>query len=254
MVIVSFIDLYEIIFKRKSIRKYDQSPLSDDVLSEIETFAKNTESLLKDIETEIQIISKDSLSFLLPVKAPHYLLMSSENKEGFLTNAGFILQQIDLFLSSKGIGSCYLGMAQPTRATKKNSNLEFVMVIAFGNPAEAVHRSNPSEFKRRSFEDITDIKDNGKLLEAARLAPSATNSQPWYFTGEKDVIHAYCIKSNLLKALVYDKMNKIDMGISLCHIAVAAEHNGGKVEFLHDTTASNNPPKGYYYIGTLSIK
>ncbi len=42
------------------------------------------------------------------------MIISSENTEGYLMNIGFIFQQMDLYLSSIGLGSCWLGMAKPT--------------------------------------------------------------------------------------------------------------------------------------------
>jgi len=248
------LDFFETIFKRKSVRKYDLNPLDDNILFEIESFVNKVEPLYKNIETEIRIVQKEGVNVLLPIRAPHYLVMNSENKEGYLTNAGYMLQQVDLFLSSKGIGSCYLGMALPTKVTKKASKLEFVIVLAFGKPEEAVHRTDISEFKRKALSEITSITDSGQLLEAARLAPSATNSQPWYFTGGKGVVNLYCVKSNIIKAMVYDKMNKIDMGIALYHIAVSANHLGKKIEIIFDETMQEDYLKGYYYIVTAIIK
>lgn len=245
---------FEVIFKRKSIRKYDLNPIDDKTLLEIEAYVQKVKTLYDNIKTEVRIVSKDKITSLLPIKAPHYLVMTSENKEGYLTNAGYMLEQVDLYLSSRGIGSCYLGMAKPAKDIKKESELEFVIVVAFGNAAEPVHRTNVSEFKRKSLHEITDIINNDEMLEPVRLAPSATNSQPWYFTGGNDVIHAYCVKPNFIKALVYEKMNKIDMGIALCHLGVTAEHFGREIEFSQDKTARDNHPKGYYYIATAILK
>lgn len=247
-------NFYEIIFKRKSVRRYDLKPLNIKVQREVEEFACEVESLYENIKTEIKIVSQGEASGLLSVKAPHYLILTSEKKEGYLTNAGYMLQQVDLFLSSKGIGSCYLGLTQPTKVIKKELELEVVMILAFGNPSEAVHRCDVSEFKRKSLNEITNIEDYQQLLEPARLAPSATNSQPWYFTGENEKIHVFCIKSNLLKALVYDKLNKFDIGIALYHIAAAARNFGREFEFINEEYAEIKPPKGYYYIGTVIIK
>lgn len=248
------LNFYETIFKRKSVRKYSLKPLDDKTLFEIEEYVNKVKPLYDNIKTEIRIIPKDGVNILLPIKAPHYLVMTSENKEGYLTNAGYMLEQVDLFLSTNGLGCCYLGMAQPTKLTRRSSKLEFVIVLAFGNAAEPVHRTDVSEFKRKSRMQITNIINNDQLLESARLAPSATNSQPWFFTGGNGVINSYCVKSNLIKALVYDKMNKIDMGIALCHIAVTAKHLGKQIEFIYDKTAEDSNPKGYYYITTAIIK
>jgi hypothetical protein len=248
------LNFFETIFKRKSVRKYNLSSLDDEMLSEIKTFVGSVGPLYENIKTEIRFGTKSEIYNLSSVKAPHYLVMTSEKTEGYLTNAGFMLQQVDLFLSSRGIGSCYLGMALPTKTTKKSSEYDFVMVLAFGNPAEAVHRSSVSEFKRKQLSEITNIANSDKLLEPVRLAPSATNSQPWYFTGGDGIIHAYCFKANLLKAFVYDKMNKVDMGIALCHMGISAEQLGKKMEFVQDKVAEENHPKGHYYIGTVILK
>jgi nitroreductase len=247
-------NFYEVIFKRKSVRKYELKPLDIKVQLEVEEFARAAEPLFGNIKTEIRIVSQGEASGLLSIKAPHYLIITSEKKDGYLTNAGYMLQQVDLFLSSKGIGSCYLGLTQPTKVIKKELELEVVMVLAFGKPAEDIHRADVSEFKRKSLHEITNIADYERFLEPTRLAPSATNSQPWYFTGENEKINVYCIKSNLLKALVYEKLNKFDIGIALYHLAAAARNFGRGFEMAKERSGESDLPKGYYYIGTVIIK
>lgn len=246
-------NLYEAIFKRKSVRKYDMNPLGEKTLLEITGYINSVKSLFPEIKIETHIVGQHEVKLLLPIKAPHYLLFYSENKEGYLTNAGYMLQQVDLFLSINGIGSCYVGMAQPTKTATESSELEFVIVLAFGPATETVHRDDISKFKRKTLLQITDISNHDKLMETARLAPSATNSQPWFFTGGNGIIHAYCVKPNFIKAIIYKKMNKIDMGIALCHLAVAAERDGKKIIFVHNEAAQDNAPKGYYYITTANL-
>jgi nitroreductase len=46
----------------------------------------------------------------------------------------------------------------------------------------------------------------GKILEAARHAPSAANSQPWEFVVVEDTM----TKKNIVKALSYEKVRKMD--------------------------------------------
>ncbi|MBC7765305.1 MAG: nitroreductase, partial [Hyphomonadaceae bacterium] len=210
---------YETIFKRKSIRKYEQDPLEESTLTAIADFVKGLKPLFADIKTQMNIVGHKDVKILMPIKAPHYLMVYAEKKEGYLTQVGYMLQQVDLFLSANGIGSCYLGMAQPAIA---DTSLEFVMILAFGHAKDAVHRANISEFNRKELSKITDISNLEALLEPVRLAPSASNGQPWFFTGDQNVIHAFCNKPNMIKALLYEKMNKVDMGIALYHLEVAA--------------------------------
>lgn len=244
--------LYEEIFRRKSIRKYDQVPLDDKSLEEISSFMKTIKPLYDNIRISFRIVSPDDIrSIMFPVKAPHYLIVSSEEKEGYLANAGFMLQQINLFLSSIGYGSCWLGMTKPVKRSRLDQDMEFVIAMAFGKPLEPLYRENLSEFRRKTLEQICNVNDNA-FAEAARLAPSASNGQPWRFIAVDNLIHAYCIRVNPLKAMFIKKINMVDMGIAICHIWLAAKHQGKEPEFLSDPEAKNNVPAGYYY--TLTVK
>ena len=248
-------EFYSTIFKRKSVRNYESIPIDENLLTEISRFMESLNPLDPEIKTEIKIISGEHVKSLIPQKkSPHYFAVFSETKEGYLTNIGFMMQQMDLFLSANGIGSCWQGIPKPTKEVLKSSNLDFVILMAFGNSKEDLHRTNISQFKRKSLDEITDIKGEEQLLEPVRIAPSATNSQPWYFTRDNEVIHAYCKKLNFLKAKLMAKWNKIDMGIALYHLTVSVEHQGKKAEIIYDKDIENNPPRGYYYIASVKIK
>ena len=249
-------EFYSTIFQRKSIRNFNLTPLDDDTLTEISDYLHALKPMYSDIKTELKIISSDKVKRRMMKEAPHYLAIFSEVKEGYLTNIGFMLQQADLFLSANGLGSCWQGIPSPTKELLKSSDLEFVIFIAFGKPEdpESLHRTSISEFKRKTRGEITDITGADELLEAARIAPSATNSQPWFFTGNASMIHAYSIKPNFLKALMVKKYIPIDVGIAICHLKIAAEHSGMKTAIVFDKTAKGSVPKGYEYIASLKIE
>ena len=235
-------NLYDSIFKRKSIRKYDMTPLSDEALTEIENFAYNLTPLYEEIRIEYEIVSH--VKNILPVNAPHYFMISSENKDGYLMNVGFMFQQMNLFLASKGFGSCWLGMARPMEKLEKN--LEFVIILCFGKAIESPYREL-SEFKRKSLSEISSGQDD--RLECARLAPSATNSQNWFFVANDGKIHIYQKKVNPVKMIIYGKMNQIDIGIATCHLYVATEHQGKKPFISKDNEAEDL--QGYTYRLTI---
>ena len=247
-------DIYKAIFKRKSIRKYDSSPLDKDTLHEISAYINDLNPLYKDIKIDIKIISTDDVNRRMMKKAPHYLAVFSEKKEGYLTNVGFMLQQMDLIFSAMGIGSCWQGIPIPTKEVLNSSDLKFIILMAFGKPSEPLYRENTSEFKRNPLEKITSIKDMDELLEPVRLAPSATNSQPWFFKGKNNIIKAYSVKPNFLKAIVVNKYIPIDMGIALYHLNVSAEHFDKATKIFFDEMEMKNSPKGYNYIATLNLE
>jgi nitroreductase len=247
-------NLYETIFKRKSIREYDLTPLDGHTLAEVMAHTSALKPLYDDIKIEMKLLSQKDVKSRLLAKAPHYLAVFSETKDGYSTNVGFMLQQMDLFFSAIGIGSCWQGIPRPTKEILKNSKLEFVILLAFGKPKERLHRESIAEFQRKPLGEITDIKGADGLLEPARLAPSAMNRQHWFFTGNASTVHTYRTKSNFLTAFFLEKMNKVSMGIAIYHIWIAAKHFGKEVEFIGDEEAQNHPPSGHDYVISIRIK
>jgi nitroreductase len=230
------------------------TPLDERTLAEIIAHISALKPIYDNIKIEMKIVSQKDVKGLLSAKAPHYIAVFSEAKNGYLTNVGFILQQMDLFLSSNGVGSGWQGIPKPTKEILSSSKLEFVILLAFGKPKELLHRESVSEFKRKSLGKITNIKGADELLEPARLAPSAMNKQPWFFTGDAGTIHVYRAKSNFITAFMFEKMSKISMGIAICHLWIAAKHFGRDVEFIADKAAQNKPPAGHDYVITVKMK
>ena len=230
--------LYEYIFKRKSVRKYTLTPLSKDMLSLIKAKIEFLTPLYPNIKICCEIV--DHIKNPMMLKAPHYLLFSSENIDGSFENAGFMLQQMSLYFTSIGIGSCWLGMGKP--AKKQKTELHFIISMSFGYPEEALFR-DASGFNRKSLNDISE--GNDPRLEAARLAPSGMNSQNWFFLCSNGIIHVFRKKVNPIKALIFDKMNSIDTGIALCNLYMASE------TFSFEKSSSFPERKGLIYMGTV---
>lgn len=242
--------LYSTIFKRKSIRKYDLTPLDTKTLAEIKEYAKHLTPVNKDIKYQLSFLNADDVKNLFPIKAPHYVCIHSEKKDGYLLNAGFLLQQMDLYFSVNNLGSCWLGMAKPTKEIPDVNNMEFVIMIAFGRTPEKVHRSNVSEFKRKSLADITNVSGMDDILETIRIAPSATNSQPWYICGSAEELIVCRESLNFIKAPILGKNNQIDVGIALYHLYLALDHNNKKVAF---DLQKQPAPKGYEFMIKVKV-
>ena len=245
--------LYNAIFKRKSIREYDPTSLDSNRLEEISKILQSLKPMLNDIKTEFQIITPEQVTRKFNNKAPHFIAAFSEAKNAYKVNVGFMLQQMDLYFSATGLGSCWLGIPQPTKDVTDSSNLEFIILMSFGNSKETLYRISASEFKRHSLLEITDIEGEEELLEPVRLAPSAVNLQNWYFTGDKNAIHAYSAKPNFLRNIVGGSYYSVNMGIALCHLQLATEHLGRKIKFVFDSSRDKNPPKNRAYVATLEM-
>lgn len=247
-------DIYETIFKRKSIRSYDLNSLDNKILKDIEEEVSNLKPLIPGIKTEILMISTEDVKTRMMKKAPHYLAVFSEEKEGYLTNVGYMLQQMDLLFSANGIGCCWQGIPTIKDHIQRRSELKFIILLAFGKPAEQLYRSDLGEFKRKALEKITDIQltnENREILEAARLAPSATNSQAWFLSGDDGCIDVYSVKPNFIRSLVAKKYIPIDAGILIYHLKVSAEHSNKNPEIIFKKDMEKD---GYTYHASINLK
>ena len=234
----------EILQKRKSIRHFSSAKLDSGTLEKVRVKIKNLKSLYPDIRYSVEFGEKTK--GLFNIQAPHYLLFYSEKKEGAFENIGFIGQQMDLFLSASGLGSCWLGVCKPAEkglpGENVNASLSYVICIAFGKAACSLYRKT-DEFKRKALKEISEGEDH--RLEAARLAPSGMNKQNWYFIARDGKIHCYYKKPGILLRSAMEKLARIDLGIALCHIA----EESSDFRFVKDTGAPRR--KGYVYAGTV---
>jgi len=237
------LDIYSPIFNRASTRKYDGTPLSAEMLEQIESFIASVKPLLPDVKLSHQVVGFDAVKGLAIPKAPHFLLISGKEQPLRNTCAGFLYQHVVLYLCSMGLAARWISGVK-----HKESNPDHIIGIAFGKPIEPAVRKQ-SEFKRKSLDKIAEGKDS--RLEAVRLAPSGMNGQPWYFIVDGHVIHAYYKPSlGWLLGKLYH-MTDIDVGIALCHLAVASEHEGKPFHFMVKENGVPIPPQGFVYVGTV---
>ena len=212
-------NLEDTIYKRQSIRSYEETPLDSETLDEVREFIDNAKELNPDIKWSYEILPTENISTMMRWKAPHYIAIFSEEKDNYYQNVGFIFQQVDLFLQSKGIGTCWIGMGSPKNYENPDGNQKFIIIISLGLPKGNLYREI-NQFRRKKLEQISDKTD--ERLVPAQFAPSASNTQPWYFTHNEDGSYdLYREKGWLLKNKIYGKWNQIDVGIALAHLYVA---------------------------------
>jgi hypothetical protein len=180
-------------------------------------------------------------------KAPSYLVTVCKNDEEGMIDCGYVVEKLILYLESIGISTCWLG------GTYKRSQLnvtvgegEFIPIISpIGYSAskrtfadKTVRRFAKSN-SRLNFDDLFFYKNfketviDEKLkdrLEYVRVAPSASNKQPWRIViDESDTAHLYIERTPNYGhgKLGYD-IQMVDMGIAICHYEISK----GSVEFI----------------------
>lgn len=249
-------NLYEAIFARKSIKKYSMDKLEDTVFTNILSFARSLTSLSEDLRVEYRIIGydqvKQSVKNFSQIKAPYYLLFYTTKDKDYELNAGFLMEQITLYLTAKGFGSCYCMTLSPNKNLVEDTELVYMIGLAFGKSEGEVYRQN-GKIKRLPLNDIAFVKEeiskNTKaILNAVRMSPSNMNSQPWRLVVYDNRIHIFC-KKNIFLGSVLKDMKMIDIGICLAHLFIAAEEMWLNAQTVHlDNIEQQNFKKNDYVI------
>lgn len=250
-------NIFEAIFNRRSVRKYVMEPLETELLNQIAKMMENVSVLDGSCRVEFDIIEnlgKKSLAKgLLKADAPYYLAVYCEDTPSAYRSAGYAAEQLVLYLTTKEIGTCYLGSAKI--GPKEKNGLRQFLVISFGR-AEGVLYRDMEEAHRLPLATLCTYKDEPgeylkKILKAARMAPSSMNSQPWRFIVYADRVYVFMKKEAIPQPKMFTFMRHFDMGIMLCHIMLAAEEFWMDIETVTEEQYAKKNYKNGEYICTL---
>lgn len=260
-------EMYDAILYRKSTRKYSPEALSEEQLQAVRAVIDSAERLYENIDMKINLV-EDGHEFykLLPgliggygkVKAPHYLIATSEEKEGCLQNIGYTMEGVVLKLTAMNLATCWIGGNIKDGLTYRPEDIpeghKPQVVIAFGNPPKGVSpfRQNAAKAKRKDISDITSGSMDitwSRIMSAVRLAPSAANTQPWRFVFKDGKVNVYSAKAgSLITKHFIGSLNHIDIGIALCHVMVASRHFSRNIRF---TRGAYDKIKDWDYVTTI---
>lgn len=211
-------ELYPMIFKRKSFhlfRNVGPEQIAPEELREIEAAYTGFGPLYPDIRTAIRIVPAKQVAFKRD--AEYCILIYSEKKENYLMNAGYLGEQLDLYLVSRGIGTLWFGIGKPDMA--RWDGLDYVIMIAIRKiDDETKFRKDMFKSKRKPLEETWEGETFG-VAEIARFAPSACNSQPWFTRSEDGKLTIFRYKKagkrGIMPAAAVAYYNRIDIGIYL---------------------------------------
>ena len=238
-------NIADMIPRRRSVRAYRAEAIPDTTLADLRAYMDGLIPLIPGAKVEGRIIPTDHGNFLQKWKTPHFIAIFSDGSDDALLNVGFMFQQLDLYAQSRGLGTCWVGLGSLTEKEPVPEGMKLAVMMAIGLPDDVPERT-PADFKRKAMPEISDRPD--ERLDVLRLAPSATNSQPWFVAHEGDMLHLYREELGLIKQRTHGRMNKIDMGIGLCHLYV----NHPETFRFH---REENPPtiNGQLYIGSVTL-
>ena len=259
---------------RRSVRTFNGEPLRTEDAQKIMAFAETAENpyglpitwvLLDAKKTGLSspvIVGEDTYIAGKMMRAPHA-------EEAF----GYSFERIVLFAESIGVGTTWIAGTMDRSAFEKAVSLGtgevMPCVSPLGYPADkmslresmmrkGVRADNRSPFSDLFFDGSFDrplpAERAGQwqiALEAVRLAPSAVNKQPWRAVVCGDRVHFYEARSKVRVNVDWD-IQKIDLGIALCHFALAAEECRLPISFLLEDPGLS-VPANTAYIATCAV-
>ena len=92
---------------------------------------------------------------LIGGKVPYYFLFYAKKTEDYLLNAGYLLEQIVLYMTTKGLGTCYLGM----KNFKSEDEFEPIIAVAFGALFVYVYYKRKQMEKRRKMRRLQRMRE-----------------------------------------------------------------------------------------------
>ena len=187
--------------------------------------------------------------------ATGFIVGAMSNGAKSLEDFGYLMERIILFATDVGLGTCWLGGTfNKSGFAKKISagNRESIPAIAaIGHMADKEHaagriiRQGAKADKRFPWKTLFFANALGNPLtpeiagpyatplEMVQLGPSASNKQPWRIVREDNTWHFYLQRTKYrgkwaAKLLKIADIQRLDMGIAMCHFALTADELGLK--------------------------
>ena len=218
--------LYPMIFKRKSFHTFRsiERPLSSEELSALREAFAGFEPLIPDIRVGLRIVSTKEKPFKRD--AEYCVLLYSEKKEGWLQNLGYLGQQLDLWLAANDIGCVWYGLGKTDLA--QWDGLDFGIMLAIAKATPDSFRKDMFKAKRKPMDDLRSGEGYDEILNIARFAPSACNSQPWFVECHGSTLDIFREKTpkhhGIFPVAALRYFNQIDLGIFLCILELCLQN------------------------------
>ena len=267
--------IIETMRSRRSVRTFDGKALSAEDAQKILDFAAKVENPY-DIPITWNILDakKHGLSSPVIVGTDTYIAGKMSRVPHAEEAFGYSFERIVLYAEAMGLGTTWIAGTMNRAAFEKAMDLAggevMPCVSPLGYPAkkmslrETVMRKGVKADSRMDFGGIffegsfdvplTEDRAGGlrDVLEAVRLAPSAVNKQPWRAVVSGNCVHFYEKPS---KGYVTDNwdLQKIDMGIALCHFDLAARERGMNPRFTV-SAPDMAPPAEMQYIASFILE
>lgn len=257
----------EMITKRKSVRTFDGRPLAQEHIRALEQHIRLSENPFGvPVAFKLLDAQEHKLSSPVIVGEEMYLAAKVKRVPHYEIALGYSFEEMCLYALSLGVGTVMLAASLSRSAfeTAMEVGSDEVMPVAspLGYPAkkksvrDTLMRKGLKADERLPFEKLffegdfshplSDAHSFARPLSMARLAPSATNRQPWRAVVAGDTVHFYEAKS--LKDSSLGDIQKVDIGIALAHFELTEKENGHSGRFIAQEPQLAAPGNTHYII------
>lgn len=276
------IPVTEIIRQRFSKRSFTPKPIPDEIIQQIHKLTAHYSSGIWGNTVQFKVIRKDN-STPQKVKLGTYGFISGATyfiagtvRKGphAFEDYGYLLEKIILHLTALGLGTCWLGgtfsRSEFARFFKIDSNtlIPAITPFGYGTPQlsfrESLIRLGARASQRKPWQDMFFSQNYGHPLsetqagkyalplEMVRLAPSASNKQPWIIIADKQGYHFFLKRTPGYNRFFKDiDLQSIDMGIAMAHFELTCKEKS--LPGTWETLASAAQTEGLTYIVSWCI-
>lgn len=207
--------------------------------------------------------------------ATGFIIGAIQRDENKFEDFGYLLEKIILFATDLSLGTCWLGgsftKSSFARKISAQTNELVPAVVSVGYIAkkprriDSLIRSGGTTERRMQWDQLFFKGEFGihldqaaageytRPLEMVRLAPSASNRQPWRVLKKGDDWHFYLQRTpgyrgrRLVKLFTVADLQRIDMGIAMSHFELMARelNLSGKWEVSNPEIAIPNEDTEY---------
>ena len=253
----------EVIKARFSCRSYLEIPIESETRGLLANYAASTRTGPLGSHARFKLVAAtgDDLRALKGLGtygfikgATGFLIGATKDAQKNLEDYGYLMERLILYATDLGLGTCWLGgtFTKSSFAEKISASQDEVIpaVTSVGYIAkkrrrlDSLIRRGANADKRLSWEGLffdgrygvpltrLAAGDYAKPLEMVRIGPSASNRQPWRILKDGDIWHFYLQrtpgyrKRRLVKLFTTSDLQRVDMGIAMCHFELTARELG----------------------------
>ena len=259
--------LYQTILSRRSIRKY-RSDVEAQILGQVQQACAVTFGLMPENQftTSLQALRPDrDLTTLLGaygrlVAPPYVVVPLITGTRNLMIDLGYRSEQIVIALTKLGLGTCFVGTLMHDEEARRIFQIlpdqQHAAVIAFGHPEEklsgVIHNrliralagansklpADQLYYENLEESPLPPPPNWAPLIEAARTAPSAVNTQPWRFLGRGNHLYLFAVRHSPR----YGKDSGVGYKFFDCGVCLANMHLAMQALDLHGSSRLCSEP------------